>query len=52
MPLTSKVKKYKVIPNPELLRVGRGFTPEFGSEEDLDIVNRMLDLEKELPERR
>lgn len=45
----SKTKKYKVIPNPELMTVGRAFVPAFGSDEDLQIVKGILDLESMLP---
>lgn len=42
-------KKFKVIPNPELQRVGRAFRPEFGSDEDLGIIQRLQALEALLP---
>ncbi len=43
-----KTKKYKVIPNPELIRVCQGFVPAFGNTDDLNIVNCVFDLEKKL----
>ncbi len=45
---TSKTKKFKVIHNPELLAAGKGFVPVYGSDEDLQIVNDLMDLEKKL----
>lgn len=45
----SKAKKFKVIQNPELMRVGRAFVPTFGSDQDIAIINRMVKLEKLLP---
>lgn len=44
----SKVKKFPVIPNPELIHAGRGFRPAFGNDEDLSIINRAMELEKKL----
>lgn len=41
-----KKKEYVVIPNPELLLVGRAFVPSFGSDEDLSIVDRVGRYEK------
>ncbi len=41
-----KKTKFKVIPNPELQAAGRGFTPVWGSAEDLDIVERAMRLDK------
>lgn len=48
MPAT-KTKRFKVIPNPDLLQAGRGFVPAFGNDADLHIINRLIALEKLLP---
>lgn len=45
---TPKTKKYRVIPNPELVHVLKGFKPAWGSDEDLNTVNRVIALEKKL----
>ena len=45
----SKAKKYKVIPNQDLIRAGRSFVPSFGNDDDLRIVNRIVNLEKMYP---
>jgi hypothetical protein len=44
----SKVKKYPVIPNPDLIQAGKGFRPAFGNDEDLRIINRVMELDKKL----
>lgn len=42
----ASAKKFKIIHDPELLRVARMFVPTFGSESDLHLVNRILELDK------
>lgn len=49
MAAKKKAKRYKVIPNPELEQVVKGFRPVFGNEEDRGIAVRYAALNAKLP---
>lgn len=44
--MATKSKKFAVVHDPELIRLSRGFIPEFGNDDDLAIINRMHSLDK------
>lgn len=44
----AKTKKFKMVPNPELLEAYRGYRPIFGNDQDIAIAARSTALEAEL----
>lgn len=44
--MAPRVPKFQIIPNQELLRVGRIFKPEYGNSADLNLFNRVMSYEK------
>jgi hypothetical protein len=46
--MTARKPKFKIILNPELIAAGRSFVPEFGNKNDLVIIDRIMNLERDL----
>lgn len=43
-----EAKKYKVIPNPEYASAVKGFVPVFGSDQDLNLIDRIYEFNRKL----